>query len=344
MKLIHIDKNSKIYFGNNFHSDLSIIFKNAKLINKRIILVTGFNSFIKSNYYEKFKNILNENGVVVVQHVKVKQNPKKNALINTLSKSNCHFDFIIAVGGGSVIDAGKLIKHYFNSSAKLLAVYTLCGSATIVSPFAVCDNSEFKIGIKRDYFIPNYSYINSQIIKSISIEKKLIAVSDIFAHAIESLYSKAANYISKNKSRMALNVLMFKKIEKLTTLNFIKSDIYAGLGEKVGLVLFPHAAGHYLTYKFNIPHGIATMYFLPQYLTLINNKGANVDSKYIKYSENLLSLLKQKSMIKKIVLSKKETVVLFKLTHKYLNFSYKNAPVSLSQEDYEILLKDYVKK
>lgn len=97
--------------------------------------------------------------------------------------------------------------------------------------------------------IPNYSYINTQLLGLIDANRKIIAVADIFSHAIESFYSRASTNFSKTKSKQSLKILLNNKIEKLCLNDFIKADILAGLAERVGLILFPHAAGHYLTYK-----------------------------------------------------------------------------------------------
>ncbi len=175
-----------------------------------------------------------------------------------------------------------------------------------------------------------------------SIEKKIIAVSDIFSHAIEFLYSKASNICSRRKSIKSLQVLVSNKVEQLSVDNFVKADIYSGLSERVGLVLFPHAAGHYLIYKFNIPHGAATMYFLPQYLKVLADKGVNIKKEYIQYAEYLKLTLKQKKIIKKISLSNNEILELFRLTKKYMNFAYENAPTTIGYGEYKIMLKKYV--
>lgn len=344
MKLIHDGKRSKIFLGDNFEFDLDSILSKGKLRRKTAILITGIKSFVETNYYKQLKAVFKRHEIAIVKHIKVKPNPNELHIVHTLSKLNHKFDFILAVGGGSVIDAGKLIKHHFNNSAKLVAVYTLPGSATIVTPFAVFDNNEFKVGIAADNLIPDYSYINAQIIKSINIDRKIIAVSDIFSHAIESLYSRAGSKISKTKSRKSLKKLTANKIAQLPLNDFIKADIYAGLAERVGLVLFPHAAGHYLTYKFHIPHSVATMYFLPQYLTLLLNKGVNIDLKYIRYAEYLHSLLRKKKLMQKIILSKDEIVELLNLTHRYMDFAYENAPIEIKREEYRVILENYAEK
>lgn len=344
MKAIYNYKRSKVFLGDNFKSDLNFILNKGEFRGKTAILITGIKSFIKTNRYTQLKAVFKNNEIVVVKHIKVEPNPNELRIVHAISKLNHKFDFIFALGGGSAIDTGKLIKHRLNNSAKSVAVYTLPGSATIVTPFTVFDNDEFKIGIAADNLIPDYSYINKQFIKSISIERKIMAVSDIFSHAIESFYSRMSNNTSKIKSKKSLKILTNNKIGQLQLDDFIKADIYAGLAERVGAVLFPHAAGHYLTYKFHIPHTVATMYFLPQYLDLLLKKRINIDPKYIQYAEYLRSLLRKKKLMRKINLSNTEIVELFNLTHKYMNFAYKNAPIKIKHDEYKIILKNYVQK
>lgn len=344
MKLIYADKNSKVFLGSNFEFDLNTVFSKGKLERKAAVLVIGIKNFAGTSYSEQLENVFRRHEIVIVKHIKIEPNPNESFIVQVMSSLAKKFDFIIAIGGGSAIDTGKLIKNRFNNSAKLVAIYTLPGSATIVSPFAVFDNDEFKIGIAADNLIPNYSYINAQFIKSIGINKKIIAVSDIFSHAVESFYSKASNNISRVKSKKSLKILTTSKIEQLHLDDFIKADICAGLAERVGLVLFPHAAGHYLTYKFHISHSVATMYFLPQYLNLLLKKGVNINPKYVKYAEYLHTILRKKKLMRKINLLNDEIVELFNLTHKYMSFAYENAPVGIKQEEYKIILKNYVQE
>ncbi len=344
MKSIYADKKSKVFLGGNFEFDLNTIFSKGKLKRKAAILVTGIKNFAGTSYSKKLENVFKRHEIIIVKHIKIKPNPNELLIVQVMSKLTKKFDFILAVGGGSAIDTGKLIKNRFNNSAKLVAIYTLPGSATIVSPFAVFDNNEFKIGVVADNLIPSYSYINTEIIKSIGLERKIISIADIFSHAVESLYSKASNIISRTKAKNSLKILRANKVESLPIRALITADIQAGLAERVGLVLFPHAAGHYLTYKFRIPHSIATMYFLPQYLMFLLNKGVRIDLRYIQYAEYLESLLRKKKLMRKISLTRNEIAELFNLTHKYMDFAYENAPVGIKQEEYKIILKSYVKK
>ena len=339
MKLFFKDKRTRIFLGDRFESDLGILFDKNQLKNKSIILITGVKSFVESKYYGQLKNVLKLNNINIVKRLKIHSNPIETEVLNLVPKANQKFDFILAVGGGSVIDVGKLLKYHFNRDAKLIAIYTLPGSATVVTPFAVFNNQEFKVGLASDLLIPDFSYVNTELIENIGIDQKLIASADIFAHAVESFYSKASSFFSRIKAKRALKILTSQKSEGFSILPLIKSDIQAGLSESVGLVLFPHAAGHYLTYKMNIPHGVATMYFLPEYLRLLFNKGVNIDSEHIKYAEKLQLSLIDMGIMPKINLSESDILKLFNLTHKYMDFAYLNSPIKITEQEYALILK-----
>ncbi len=285
---------------------------------------------------------MKKNQITLLKTIKIKSNLCEKKIINTLVKGKNKFDLIIAIDGGSGIDAGKLIKHYFNNFAKLFAIYTLPGSATILSSFAIFNNNEFKVGLLADNFIPDCSYINSNIMGLINYKQKVIAVTDIFSCAIEFLYSKVSNNYIKKESKKALKLLIKESIKNLSIYDFIMADIRAGLTESKGLVLFPHAPGHYLTYKFNISHSIATIHFLLSYFIFLRKKGIDIDLKYLEYIKYLKLLLIKKKLLKNIKLSEKNIVELFHLTKKYMNFVYDNAPVYIKQEEYKEIIQKYI--
>jgi len=341
MKLIYREQNSKIFLGNNFKQDISALFKISGLKQKTGIFIIGYQGFVRTEYYNELKGIIKDYKITVAKQVKIKPNPNQT-YIDKLSKARLKIDFILAIGGGSAIDVGKLAKHYLYKSANLIAIYTLPGSATIVTPFAVFDNEEFKIGIGADNLIPNYTYINQQIIKKVSLDRKLIAIADIFSHAIESLYSEAGTELSRKRARVALRKLVTQQVKKISARSLIAAGIEAGLSERVGMVLFPHAAGHYLTYRFKIPHSIATMYFLIPYLNLLKDKGININKRYLWYSNYLGSLLKKRGLMPKIKLSLKDIASLFSLTQKYMSFAYENAPTKIGENEYKIIVNHYV--
>lgn len=343
MEIIYQDSSNKIFWGNHFSYDLNSIISRHNLGKKKIILILGFPGFVKSKYFKQLNIVFSKNQINIKKSIIAYPNPKIAYISKFTSKLNKDFGLILTVGGGSAVDTGKLIKYELKSPAQIFTIYTLPGSATIVSPFAIFDNYEFKIGIHSEDLIPNYSYINSSIFNSIGLQRKIIAVSDIFAHAIESFYSLKSTESSRKNSKTAIRILLENDIKTLKSKDLLKADIHAGLAERVGIVLFPHAAGHYLTYKFNIAHGITTMYFLPFFLITLKNEGINVVSRYINYANNLFDMLKEQHLMPELVLSKDQVKDLFKLVKKYMGFVFENSPINMQEKDYNIFFERYVK-
>lgn len=340
MKIIYRSKKNIIFQGSDFVKDLNVIIRREKLVSKRAVLITGIKSFIETKYFNELKDIFAKNNIVVINHFKIRPNPRESIVSKMLLQMNSTADYVFMVGGGSVIDSGKLLKYFFNKPLKLIALYTLPGSSSIITPFSIYNNKEFKIGIMDKSLIPKISYVNTEIIEKIDINKKVTGIADIFAHSVESLYSLVSNKTSRFSAQKSLSLIINKKFLEISANDLIKADLCAGLSERTSSVLFPHAAGHYLTYKFGITHGISTIYFLSGYLNLLRKKGVAVDFNYIKYANRLYKFFKENDLMPKISLSNKEIFELLNLTNKYMEFVYKNAPIGIDRDDYISLLKN----
>ena len=89
----------------------------AKYEFNKILLVTGNKSYRACGAKDKIDTLLSNKDVIFFSDFT--PNPKDSDVIkgvNTFNQENC--DLIIAVGGGSVLDMAKLIKHY--SSKEIL--------------------------------------------------------------------------------------------------------------------------------------------------------------------------------------------------------------------------------
>jgi len=63
MKKITITKRPEINYGSDFNSDLSLLFRRYNFSGQGAILITGLESFKKTEYYSVLKNILIENNI-----------------------------------------------------------------------------------------------------------------------------------------------------------------------------------------------------------------------------------------------------------------------------------------
>ena len=333
MEKIDFVQQPEINIGDNFYSDLNILLSKYYLKNVNVILLTGQNSFSETDYYLNLKKILNKVGICIIKEIKVHSNPILNE-IESLELSKISTDIIIAVGGGSVIDFGKILKMHYFQNAKIFIIYTLLGSASIVTPFAIFDNNEFKIGVHSEKIIPDIVYINKNIISFVPNVLVTSGSFDILSHIIESFLSKAATDDSRHCALKGLkHIKDYTDSGGTNITSLIKADIFAGLSEKVGLVLFPHAAGHYLTYKYKISHSLATMYFLERFIDLLHFKGVHIPQEMLRQLKLFNSLFIKEHKVN-IRLSAKDIKQSYSMVKKYMPFIFVNNPVKFSRSDY----------
>nr|WP_229050416.1 iron-containing alcohol dehydrogenase [Fusobacterium sp. 1001295B_180824_G3] len=99
--------NETSYFGAGCRSELATEIKNrgykkALLVSDKILSECGV--------LDKVKDILNKSGILYDEFLEIKQNPTiRNCKDGLEAFNKSGADFIIAVGGGSVIDTAKAI-------------------------------------------------------------------------------------------------------------------------------------------------------------------------------------------------------------------------------------------
>lgn len=334
MRKIKIKQKQDIYYGSEFYLDLKILFKEKLNANTTVVLLTGIRSFRETDNYTIIKNLLLEKmGVEIIKEVQVNSNPKWSEIVS-FERVTIDVDFIICIGGGSVIDFGKALKLNFYQSAKIFAIYTLIGSASIVTPFVIFDNNEFKIGKHSNEIVPDYVYINKEILLCTTNDLIKSGSFDVLAHIVESFVSKSSTKESRRYALKALGFLFnYVNSESADIFSLLKADIFAGLSEQIGLVLFPHAAGHYVTYKYKVPHTLATMYFLKKFVTILSSKGYVFPPKMM----DLINIF-DADFIKEfkipLQLTGKDIQKSYSMTEKYMPFTFVNNPIQLSKDDY----------
>jgi len=327
---------NNIFWGENINNDVKKIFSSINGETKKVLLITGKNTFDKEGWGAEIRKVLDELKIQIIQQVRVHENPQINLL--DIIYDDVKVDCILAIGGGSVIDFAKLIKLK-KINAPLFSIYTMLGSGTIITPFAIYDNDEFKIGEYSPEIIPEITYVNQYILEKISYERLLISSSDIIAHALESYYSKIGTPETRKYVERSLGHLTQENIESKNIYQLFLADIHAAYSESQALVLFPHAAGHYLTYKHDVPHAIASLYYLNEYLLLLQKKGENIKENHLALVRFLLQELSKKDLLPTINLDNCQIKEMMNLTKKYMSFAYENAPIQITNQEYYSILK-----
>ena len=106
---------TRIVFGKNSEERLGELLQSYGI--RSVLLVYGGGSIVKSGLYDRVIAQLDKAKIEWYELSKIRANPTKESVfagINTLREHPC--DLILAVGGGSVIDAAKSIGvgYYYN--------------------------------------------------------------------------------------------------------------------------------------------------------------------------------------------------------------------------------------
>lgn len=154
----------RYYFGEGAIKGLSIEFKKRQF--KKALILYGGGSIKKNGAYDDVVNQLNESNISFVEFSGIEPNPRLETIEKAISFTiENEVDLILAVGGGSVIDASKVIaalaknRNRYNSAWEyvtnpkqlqqlpipIISVITLAGTASENNGGSVITNWEKKI-------------------------------------------------------------------------------------------------------------------------------------------------------------------------------------------------------
>ena len=197
---------TRIIFGQNSESNLLY---ELRKYGKRILMVYGGGSIKKSGLYEVVSQQIREANALCFELAGVQPNPRLSLVRRgiELSKRN-NVDFILAVGGGSVIDTAKAIAAgimYDGDISELLlsgavatkalpigVVLTIPAAGSESSSGTVITDDE-KTGLKRSFggevLIPKFAIMNPIRTYSLPSYQTACGCSDIIAHLFERYFT-----------------------------------------------------------------------------------------------------------------------------------------------------------
>jgi alcohol dehydrogenase len=275
---------TKLIFGQGKISSLGEILGNYPSF-KKILIVTD-KDLIKTGIVGKVSSQLKNFEIFDG----IEQNPK-SPTVNKAGQMAREMkpDLIIAVGGGSALDAGKAVallatnpgkiedyegrRKYNVNPLPMIAVPTTCGTGSEVTWVSVITDPErkFKMSVKGPEMYPIFAIVDPDFL--LTLPKNLIAATgmDALTHAIEAYTVKPASIITDLFAYKAIELIAnsileaYEDIERNQTarLNLMLGSTIAGFAfgnSDVGAV---HCLSESIGAIFDIPHGIANAVFLP---------------------------------------------------------------------------------
>jgi len=314
---------TKIVYGNNELENID------QYINGRKTLLITSQGFVKRGLVDRIKS-LTSNIVDVISEVK--SHPEFKDLKIIFNKiREIDFELILAVGGGSVLDASKffavhnetqeyqfvedMIKRDLPKKGykliPIISIPTTAGTGSEITPWAtIWDMDEKK---KYSLHLPDlFSEItiyDPSLTLSVPKEITIQTGLDTLSHALESIWNKNANEITISYAIKAATLI----IDNLTLVsnnlanlkyrnNIMKACMYAGLAFSNTQTAIAHAMSYYITTHKGINHGIACSFTLPMLIDNIIGKYDFVDDS-LKEIFGELSSLKLRVILKELNVS-----------------------------------------
>ena len=208
-------------------------------------------------------------------------------------------DVIIALGGGSVMDAAKAMWLYYEhpytdfealrqkffdpskrvitypklrGKAKLVAIPTTSGTGSEVTAFTVISDKKtnHKYPLADFELTPDVAIIDPQFVMTVPKQVTADTGMDVLTHAIEAYVSVLANDFTDGPALKAIQ-LVFKYLpmayhngeDELAREKMHNASTIAGMAFANSFLGINHSLAHALGAEFNIPHGRANAILLP---------------------------------------------------------------------------------
>ena len=187
-----------------------------KQYGKKVLLHYGGGSIKRFGLYDKIVKLLNENSIKFIELSGVKPNPLLSMVRDgiELCKNN-NIDFILAVGGGSVIDSAKAIAagavvghdvlNFFKGTAveralPLGVILTIPAAGSESSMFSIITNEDgmLKRSFGSEHVYPKFAILNPENTMSLPDYQTSCGLSDMLSHLFERYFTNTENVILTN--------------------------------------------------------------------------------------------------------------------------------------------------
>lgn len=251
------------------------------------LIVTGRSGAKKSGAFDDVIDVLKKGPYVLYD--RIEENPKISTVEDAAmmsKKFNC--DYIIAIGGGSALDAAKaiavlavssmngmdLLSSKIEKALPIIAIPTTSGTGSEVTPYSILtvDHWQTKKSFASDLVFPKYALLDPKYTYSLPDDYTVSTAFDAASHLFESYFSLRSTNISMMYSLEGIKAFE-KAVKAIDKLNFdeesryylMYSSMMGGLAITHTGTTAMHALGYSMTYFHNMPHGFANLYFCRPY-------------------------------------------------------------------------------
>lgn len=262
--------------------------ENAGIGKKALVVISNGKSTKVNGYLDRTTAQLDKAGVKWVVFDEIEQNPLKSTVERGAAAARkCGADFIVALGGGSVMDASKAIasmatndgdlwdyvcggtgkgKPLCNAPLPIIAITTTAGTGSEVDEYGVITNPETheKIGFGGDVrLFPVVAIVDPELMTTVPPSYTAYQGFDALFHSTESYIVKNANEMSDMVSSTAIRNIGANLAKAVRDGKDIKArtavawaNTMSGYAMVIGGCNSEHSLEHAMSaYHQELPHG-----------------------------------------------------------------------------------------
>lgn len=314
MKNFVFENATKVYFGEGCVKEyLSCL---AKKHGEKVLLAYGGGSIKKNGIYDEVTAILKDAGKEIIEFSGIMSNPTYAKVLEGAKLAKDHgADWILGIGGGSVMDCCKAVSMAAVSEKDIWDEYwakpgvidfdplplgvivTVAGTGSECNGGAVITNEELKVKTGRDYpkCNPEFALMDPTYTYSVPVKQMVSGSFDILSHIMETYFSETdednvSDDISEALMRNVIRNLRaaIKKPEDYTARSNLFWDSTMAenriikLGKKCDFEC--HQMEHQLGAYTNCNHGQGLAVLHPVYYRHVYKDGL---TKFVRFAENV---------------------------------------------------------
>lgn len=283
---------AQVITGTNCIQEKSMLLKS---LGQKALIVTGRQSARLNGSLEDTLAALKTNGQDYALFDQVMSNPTIACVYAGADIARSEkVDFVIALGGGSPMDAAKAIAllacqdipeealfsgTYGKEVLPMVLVPTTAGTGSEVTQYSVLTNDRLqtKTTLSAPHLFPRYAFLDARYTLSLPYITTLNTAMDALSHAIEGMLTKRASGItdilaaeSIRKIFSCLRILSEEKPPTLTERDqLLQAAMLGGMVIANAGTTAVHALGYSLTYFKGIDHGRANGLLLASFLSFV---------------------------------------------------------------------------
>jgi hypothetical protein len=284
---------TKVYFGEN---KLGYLGEELKKYGRRVLLVYGGGSIKKMGLYDQIVEEIKKAGLELFECDGIEPNPRHTSVNKGAQLCKDHqIDVLLAVGGGSVLDATKFIgaaafyegdawdlmiqKAPITNCLPIITVLTLSATGSEMNAGGVISNldTQDKVGMGHPLLLPKVSFLDPTNTYTVNKYQTACGAADIISHILEI-------YFNRDQDLYMLDTVMeglLKTVIKYAPIALEKPDNYEAranlmwastwaingfVGGGKNQAWSCHPMEHELSAYYDITHGLGLAILTPRWM------------------------------------------------------------------------------